>query len=171
MAGVTIRRAMHDDIAALVELYREFHEFHVRGVPDRLRVPERYDDEQTSEQIRHILESDDGALFVAEESGRIVGLAEVYLKHDDPHPLTIASTHGYLQSLMVMEALRGQGIGRQLVEIAHRWAQERGATEMRLSTWEHAAGPQTFYEGLGYRTLRRTLVCAIGPGSGAQAES
>lgn len=161
MAGLTIRQATCDDIAALLELYREFHEYHVRSVPDRLRVPERYDDEQTSEQIRHILSSDDAAIVVAESDGQLVGLAEVYLKRDDPHPATIAYTHGYLQSLMVTEAMRGQSVGRQLVEAAHRWAKEHGATEMRLSTWEHTAGPQTFYEGLGYRTLRRTLVFTV----------
>ncbi|HEX8036704.1 MAG TPA: GNAT family N-acetyltransferase [Ktedonobacterales bacterium] len=161
MAGMTIRQATRDDIAALLELYREFHVYHVRSVPDRLRVPERYDDEQTSEQLQPILDGDDAALFVAEDGGRLVGLAEVYLKRDDPHPAAIAYAHGYLQSLMVTEAMRGQGVGRRLVQAAHRWATEHGATEMRLSTWEHAAGPQAFYEGLGYRTLRRTLVFTI----------
>jgi GNAT superfamily N-acetyltransferase len=161
MAGMTIRAATRDDSAALLELYRAFHEYHVRAVPNRLRVPERYDDEQTSEQLQRIVDGDDAALFVAEDSGRLVGLAEVYLKRDDTHPATIAYTYGYLQSLMVTEAIRGQGVGRRLIQAAHHWAKERGATEMRLSTWEHAAGPQAFYEGLGYRTLRRTLVVAI----------
>lgn len=170
MASVMIREATRDDIAALVELYREFHEYHVCNVPDRLRVPERYDDALTSEQIQRILSDDNAVLFVAEDDGLLIGLAEMYLKHDESNPATIAYIHGYLQSLMVTEAMRSQGVGTQLVEVAHRWAREHGATEMRLNTWEHAAGPQAFYEGLGYHTLRRTLVFTLGPESSAQAK-
>lgn len=158
MAGMTIRQATGDDIKTLVELYREFHEYHVFSVPDRLRIPEQYDDEQTSELIQRILDSDEAALFVAKDHGQLVGLAQVDLKRDDLHPATIAYTYGYLQSLMVTESMRGQGIGRRLVQAAHHWAAKHGATEMRLSTWEHQQGPQAFYEAIGYRTLRRILV-------------
>ena len=41
---------------------------------------------------------------------------------------------------------------------AHAWATARGADEMELDIWEFPGGPLDFYEGLGYRTVRRTLV-------------
>lgn len=163
MSEITIRRATDDDIPALEELYREFHAYYVRRVPNRLRMPERYDDLHVRELLIDLLGNTDAALFVADNAGILVGLSEVYLKRDDPHPATVAHTHGYLQSLMVTESMRGQGIGRRLAEAAHHWAKEHGATEMRLTTWEHPEGPQAFYEGLGYRTLRRTLVCTMDP--------
>ena len=163
MSEITIRRATDDDIPALDELYREFHTYYVHRVPNRLRMPERYDDLHVRQLLTDLLGNTDAALFVADNAGMLVGLAEVYLKRDEPNPATISYTHGYLQSLMVTETMRGQGIGRRLVEAAHRWAKEHGATETRLSTWEHPEGPQTFYEGVGYRTLRRTLVFSLDP--------
>ncbi len=161
MDDFLIRQATHDDIPALLALYREFHEFHVRGVPDRLRIPDRYDDAAYHEQLSDLLADPSACLYLAVHAGVVVGLAEVYLRHDEPHPVTVTHTYGYLQSLIVTEALRGRGIGRRLVASAQRWARERGATEMRLMTWEFAAGPQAFYEGLGYLTLRRTLVVTL----------
>lgn len=52
---------------------------------------------------------------------------------------------------------RRRGIGARLLDAVQRWAKEKGATEMRLETWEFADDPQEFYEHNGYRTLRRTL--------------
>ena len=161
MGGITIRRATEADIEALLERYREFHEFHVRGVPDRLRIPERYDDDEARARLREVLRDPDAALFVAQSADLLVGLAEVYLKRDEPHPATMAYTYGYLQSLMVTESLRRQSVGQRLVEATHRWAKEHGAAEMRLNTWEFVGGPQAFYEGVGYRTLQRTLVLTL----------
>ena len=161
MDDITIRRANDSDIPALLELYREFHEYYVRRVPDRLRALQRYDDEHVLRPLTNLLHDPDAALFVADNAGILIGLSEVYLKRDEPNPATVAHTHGHLQSVMVTEAERRQGIGRRLVEAAHRWATERGATEIRLNTWEHPEGPQAFYERVGYRTLRRTLVCTV----------
>ncbi len=161
MADIMIRRANDDDIPALVKLYREFHEYYVLRVPDRLRTLKLYDDDYVLRPLTNLLLDADAALFVADNAGVLVGLSEVYLKRDEPNPAVVAHTYGYLQSLLVTEAMRGQGIGRRLAETAHRWATERGATEMRLTTWEHPQGPQTFYEGIGYRTLRRTLVFTL----------
>jgi GNAT superfamily N-acetyltransferase len=142
-------------------LYFEFHEFHVRGVPDRLLSlgdPDAFDSSELCSALEKIIENEDAALFLAEVAGQPMGLAEVCVRQDEPHPAKISRTYGHLQSLIVGEAFRRQSIGGQLVEAAQRWAGEKGATEMRLDTWEFADGPLGFYERLGYRTLRRTLV-------------
>lgn len=156
-----IRPASPDDLQSLCVLYFEFHEFHVRGVPDRLASlgdPDTFDRSDLCAALIKIVHSDDSALFVAESDGRVVGLAEVYLRHDEPNPATVARCYGYLQSLMVDPAYRRQGIAAQLVAATEGWAQAHGAAEMRLQTWEFDGGPLPFYDRLGYRTLRRTLV-------------
>ncbi len=70
----------------------------------------------------------------------------------------MARCYGYLQGLMVAPACQQQGIAAQLVAAAEGWAQVHGAAEMRLQTWEFDGDPLPFYDRLGYRTLRRTLV-------------
>jgi len=156
-----IRPANLDDLQALCALYFEFHELHVRGVPDRLASlgdPGAFDRPDLCAALIKIMQSEDSALFVAESDGRIVGLAEVYLRHDEPNPATVARCYGYLQSLMVAPAFRRQGIATRLMAAAEDWAREHGAAEMRLQTWEFDGDPLPFYIRLGYRTLRRTLV-------------
>jgi GNAT superfamily N-acetyltransferase len=104
-----------------------------------------------------LLADSNAAIFVAEVDGRVIALAEVYLRQDESSLVKVAYPYGYLQSLMVDPAFRGGGVGTQLVRAAEDWAKARGAAEMRLETWEFVAGPLPFYESIGYTTLRRTL--------------
>ncbi len=158
---VDIRPAGTDDIEALCNLYIEFHEFHVRGVPDRLVSVEKIDSHhghKLRRNLEKIVKDGKSEIFAALIGDRIVGFAEVYLRKDEPHPAKKSYTYGHLQSLVVMEASKRQGVGRQLVEFAEKWSKEKGASEMRLDIWEFIEGPLQFYEKLGYRTLRRNLV-------------
>jgi GNAT superfamily N-acetyltransferase len=158
--GTAIRPATDGDVEDLCGLYGEFHEFHARGVPDRLASlvdagpAER---ERLRGRIREILGASDSTILVAESDGRIVGLAEVYVREDEPVPARVPHRYGHLQSMIVSEAHRGSGVGRLLLGASERWARERDASEMRLDTWEFPDGPLRFYERCGYRTLRRTL--------------
>jgi GNAT superfamily N-acetyltransferase len=162
MTAITIRPATLDDREALCTLYHEFHEFHVRGVPDRLlslgRPPETYEDSDLYEALGRIIEAEDSTILVGESAGQIVGLAEVYVRHDEPNPLRASYLHGDLQSLAVKEGFRRHGVGTELLSAAQEWAKARGATEMRADTWEFEEGPLGFYEKCGYRTVRRNLI-------------
>jgi GNAT superfamily N-acetyltransferase len=157
---VVIRPAMPVDYEALAQLYREFHEFHVRGVPTRLchlgnlSPTERH---RLYDRFTQITAGPDSNLFVARTRNGIAGLAEVYVREDDPQPGVIPHRYGYLQSLMVAEAYRRGGIGALLLETAENWAREKGADEMQLDTWEFADGPLPFYEKNDYRALKRKL--------------
>lgn len=162
---ICIRRATEQDIDALMGLYDEFHRFHVVGVPDRLRISEPStptEQAALSEALSAILHREDAAMVVAVVGDQVVGLAEVYVRENEPHPLVVPHRYGHLQSLITSASVRKQGLGRLLVEAAHHWAKERGATEMQLDIWEFEAGPLHFYEHLGYRTLKRHLIIDLG---------
>ncbi len=161
MNDLTIRLVDTDDLSALCKLYVEFHEFHVRGVPDRLLSlgpTATYDCAKLYPNLEKIIQNSEAALFLAEIAHHPVGLAEVYIRQDEANSAKVVRRHGHLQSLMVQEAHRHQGIGTCLLAAAEQWARQQGATEMQLDIWEYAGGPLHFYEHLGYRTLRRTLV-------------
>jgi len=156
-----IRQATENDIPNLIQLYIEFHEFHVWGVPDRLRIPDAYDEAGLYDSLHAILSSENSAIFVAEVNGNLVGLAEVYIRQDKPEPLVVTHRYGFLQSLLVTARQRKNGIGKELVFTAQQWAKEHGATEMQLDIWEFDEGPLHFYERLGYRTLKRHMVADL----------
>ena len=158
---VVIRLARMEDMQALCKLYTEFHEFHVRGVPDRLVSLEEADlhhDAELRNNLDKIINEDGSVILVAEITNQVVGLAEVYIRADEPNTARVAYKYGHLQSLLVTKAFRRQGVGEKLLQAAESWAKGRGATEMRLDTWEFPEGPLRFYEKTGYHTLRRKLV-------------
>jgi GNAT superfamily N-acetyltransferase len=155
----TIRLANEQDIDALITLYIAFHEFHVRGLPERLRLPEQYEVVELRASLKRIIAGNESAIFLALNDERTVGLAEVYLRHDEPDALIVERpVYGHLQSLMVLNVYRHQGVGTLLVAACEQWVRERGASEIQLNMWEFEAGPLHFYEYLGYKTLRRTLI-------------
>jgi len=158
MGEMVIRQANKHDLEALSRLYAEFHEFHVRGVPDRLL---RFDSSRVTElhaALQKIIENKDAVILVAEVDGQLVGLGEVYMREDSPNPLKVQHKYGHLQSMIVTESYRGRGIGTRILEAVEQWAKEKNAAEVRLDTWEFKEGPLEFYEKRGYNTLRRTLV-------------
>jgi ribosomal-protein-alanine N-acetyltransferase len=159
--NVVIRLARMEDMQALCKLYNEFHEFHVRGVPDRLVSLEKtnpHHDAELRNNLDKIINQVDSVILVVEVANQVVGLAEVYIREDEPNPARVAYMYGHLQSLLVTKAFRRQGVGEKLLQAAESWAKGRGATEMRLDIWEFPKGPLRFYEKTGYRTLRRKLV-------------
>lgn len=110
-----VRPATEQDIEGMILLYTEFHEFHVRGVPDRLRTPDISDNASTQDALRGLLQREGAKIFVADLEGTLVGLAEVYVREDEPNPFIVAHRYGHLQSLIVTESLRKIGLGKQLV--------------------------------------------------------
>jgi GNAT superfamily N-acetyltransferase len=155
METPALRPATAQDIDALVSLYIEFH---VLGVPDRLRKLDTYDETTLRNTLYALIQRDDAQIIVIDAEGKLAGLAEVYLRQEESHPLTVAHRYGYLQSLIISAPFRKSGLGKQLVVAAHQWAKEQHATEMRVEIWEFAQEPLHFYEALGYRTLKRDLV-------------
>lgn len=160
------RLATEADISRLCSLYWEFHLYHVLGMPDRLRMPDDASDNANEANkletgLRAIIEREDAAIFVTEVEGKVVGLVEVYLRQDENQLLAVAHRYGYIQSLSVFAPYRKLGCGTALMQVAHKWAKQREATEMQLNTWEFAEGPLLFYEKLGYRTLQRHMVAPL----------
>jgi len=161
---ISIRPANDRDIEALCEMYYDFHEFHVCGVPTHLRSlgdRERWDRSYLRGALGKIIKGDDSEIFVAEVAGKLAGLIEVYVRQDADEATLVRHKYAELQSLMVLVPFRRNGIGVRLVEVARRWARERGATEMRLGVWEFNAVAREFYETVGFKTLKRRMVADL----------
>lgn len=162
---VTIRPAEAADLEALCELFLDFHEFHAQGVPDRLttmRDPLGRHREDLEARLGSLVAGHGSNLIVAELDGEIAGFAEVYLRQSDPSAPVVPRKYAYLQSLMVAEHVRHEGLGAMLLAAAEAWAHDRGAAEIHIEVWELPGGPLPFYERQGYRALRRSLVRSLG---------
>jgi ribosomal protein S18 acetylase RimI-like enzyme len=161
---ISVRPADDGDIEELCEIYYDFHEYHVRGVPTHLRSlggREQWDRSPLRETLSQIMASADSEVFLAEAAGELVGLIEVYVRPDPDEPTLVRHRYAELQSLVVLAPFRGNGIGTRLVRIAQGWACERGATEMRLGVWEFNRPALEFYQSVGFTTLKRRMVAEL----------
>lgn len=169
VSDIEIRSAVPGDMEVLCDLYYQLHAFHVRGVPDRLADLEASDCSERRElanRVAAVMRGGDSVILVAVLGSAVVGLAEVYVREDEPIAARVQQRFGHLQSLVVEEELRDRGIGGALLAEGEHWSRARGATEMRVDTWEFEAGPLGFYRRFGYDSLRRTLVKRFGEQDG-----
>jgi GNAT superfamily N-acetyltransferase len=85
---------------------------------------------------------------VAERAGELVGLAH-FLFH---RSTTLLGPTCYLQDLFTMEAARGKGVGRALIEEVYRRAKEAGASKVYWQTHETNATAMKLYDKVGERS-------------------
>jgi len=160
-----LRVATLEDIESLSRLYCEFHNFHAKSVPDRLlgisEQPDIHEGTSLYHSLKKIIQSMDSEIFIAEADHQAIGFAEIYIRQDEANPLTVPYGYGYLQTLIITKRYRLQGMGAQLMRAVEGWAKEKGASEIRLDIWEFNEGPLAFYERMGYRTMKRTMVYRI----------
>jgi ribosomal protein S18 acetylase RimI-like enzyme len=92
-----------------------------------------------------------GKIFVAEEDSHVVGFStilahEPFTELDDP-----PGHYALISDLVVLEAYRGRGIGRQLLERAEAYAREAGATELRIGVLSGNRTARRLYLDVGFQ--------------------
>ncbi len=123
--------------AVLWQLYLEFY-----GVPDMApevtaRTWERFFD--PAEPVY---------AMVVEEEGLLLGLVQ-YLFHRSSWYLDDVC---YLQDLFTLEAARGKGVARALIEAVYAKAQARGAKRVYWNTHESNATAQILYDKVAVKS-------------------
>ncbi len=97
-------------------------------------------------RFERLLGAQGQTLLVAESEDRqIVGWA-----HASEVLSILAASRAEVRALVVDEAQRRKGIGRQLLSEVERWARERGLLEVRLGTQTFREEAQVFYHRLGF---------------------
>jgi aminoglycoside 6'-N-acetyltransferase I len=103
-----------------------------------------------------LLENENTAVFMAfNENGQPVGFIEVRLRSFAEGCET--SPVGYIEAWFVGELVRGQKLGRDLVQIAERWAREKGCSEMASDTWLENDASIAAHRRLGYHEAERLV--------------
>jgi GNAT superfamily N-acetyltransferase len=99
----------------------------------------------------------DAEAFVADDGGRVVGVATVHARDVLHHAIPVVQ----LTALVVAPDERGRAVGRALVAEVERWARARGADRLVVTTALHRADAPRFYERLGFEHTGRRYVRRI----------
>src|SRR5262245_42589544 len=121
--------------------------------------PDDTDPDHTDEEMQEAVaaiwaDRDQQPVFVAERpEGGLCGLVEVTIHRTAPGCTT--DRIGYLEAWYVDPDVRGQGVGRRLVEAAEAWARSVGCREMASDTCPDYPLSPAAHAALGYQEVER----------------
>lgn len=136
--GVTVRRAKAAD-AALLPAIEHSADALFRRAPGLEWIA----DDAVMSAMDHEVAIAAGATWVADDAGVITGFLSGEVSGDALH----------VSALAVAEAAQGQGIGRQLIDVAAAWAKARGLAALTLTTFREVAWNAPWYTRLGFELL------------------
>lgn len=101
---------------------------------------------------QHLADGTHTACFaVDEETGRIVGCGGICYQREMPSPDNPSGTNGYLMNIYTIPELRGEGIGRKIVEFLIDDAKKHGTEKIYL---ESSGMAKRLYQEIGFTDLR-----------------
>jgi ribosomal protein S18 acetylase RimI-like enzyme len=136
-SDTAIRRATPGDAEAVARLLHDFQGEFDEPSPGIEALEERYAD---------LIRNRDMTVLLAGDGP--TGFAQIRYR-----PWVYSAgpqAHSYLEELYVVPSLRGQGIGRALMEAAMDTARNEGATHMELGTSETDTAARALYESVGF---------------------
>jgi ribosomal protein S18 acetylase RimI-like enzyme len=155
---LVIRAAVPADRDALVELDIASAVHHAALDPDSYRVPDR---EAVASFLDRRGADPDREVLVAVVDEAVVGMVDVTILESPDNGSIVRPIPTADIGISVLEAWRGRGIGRQLMEAADASARARGAQQIVLDMSSSNVGALRFYRRLGYvdssLVLRRSL--------------
>jgi GNAT superfamily N-acetyltransferase len=108
-------------------------------------------------RLTRLAEDASNRVLVAEIDGSVVGLASAYVRqliHHDAGFVRIAC-------LIVDEAWRDRGVGKNLVEAIEVWAREHGCDVAEVTSGHQRLEAHRFYKGLGYAEKRKRFMKSL----------
>ncbi len=144
-AGISVRRAVREDIPELIRLLYQVHRVHSNGRPDLFRAGEK---KYTEGELGEILADGTKPVFVGVLNGCVAGYAFCILRQQDSRSMTDIRTL-YIDDLCVDEELRGRRIGEQLYRYVLDFAERSGCHNVTLNVWACNPAALRFYEKCG----------------------
>ncbi len=133
--GLEVRRATSPDAADVARLLHEFNSEFSATTPGIAALTPRYAELLTSGEVTVLLAGPGPDAF-----------AQLRFRSS----LVSGALDAYLEELYVAPALRGDGLGRALLEAAMEAARAAGATSIELNTSEDDVAARGLYESAGF---------------------
>ena len=141
-----VRKAVPEDIPAILKLLVQVNMVHHNGRPDLFNGPTT---KYTEDELREILLRDETPVFVcADENDRVLGHGFCIMQHAGGR-LMVEHDTLYIDDICVDAEARGLGVGRALYDHILEYAREKNCYNVTLNVWSCNPGAMAFYEKLG----------------------
>jgi len=155
MQDILIREARSADQKDLSRIFSELLAHHHEALPDIFQIADG--SPRTRDAINFMLSDTNGALFVAEGQGRIIGFIYVIMKEPPDMAITARRRYAEVHDIAVTSQYRRCGAGQLLMEKAEQWALHQKLDYIELHVWDFNKGAIAFYKSLGYAVRSRIM--------------
>lgn len=152
-----IRRAKISDLEKIKDLLNQVLAVHHNGRPDVFKSNCR---KYTDNELEELIKKDTQPIFIAEESGTVLGYAFCVIKQEKNHNILTDIKTMYIDDLCIDEKSRGKHVGTALYEFVKEYSKEIGCYNLTLNVWECNKNARKFYEKQGL-TVQRTILETI----------
>ena len=151
-----IRKATHNDIPAISELYREQFREMAKLIPDFIK-----EGNQSVEFLEKTISDDDSDILVYENDGIVVGFILLQAKERPVFDFMLPGKYCYIMDVLVTENSRGKGFGTALMNSAKDWAKEQNCSFINLDVLVNNHGAIKLYENLGFIPKAQEMYCKL----------
>lgn len=151
-----IRKATHDDIPAIAQLYREQFREMAKLIPDFIK-----EGNQSVEFLEKTISSDDSDILAYENDGIVVGFILLQAKERPVFDFMLPGKYCYIMDVIVTENSRGKGFGTALMNSAKDWAKEQNCSFINLDVLVNNHGAIKLYEKLGFIPKAQEMYCKL----------
>ena len=151
-----IRKAIHNDIPAIAELYREQFREMAKLIPNFIK-----EGDQSVEFLEKTISNDDSDILVYEDNGNVVGFILLQAKERPDFDFMLPGKYCYIMDVIVTENSRGKGFGTALMNSAKDWANEQNCSFINLDVLVNNHGAIKLYEKLGFIPKAQEMYCEL----------
>jgi GNAT superfamily N-acetyltransferase len=151
MEEYRVRPAVLEDYEDLVALWLENGEYHRRLDPQYYQFRRTAGTEFGHYLLKALNDPSWRVLAGATGEDEIVGLAVATLQRRPP--VMLEEWYGFIDTLIVRDDHRRQGLGRLLVEDLLQWFRSKNARTVELSMASKNALGEQFWNALGFETM------------------
>ena len=113
--------------------------------------------EEMDRSLRNIFQSPREAGFlVKDDNAKAIGFMNLSLRYDYV-PGATQSPVAYIEGIYVKDEYRKQGVGRNLIQYAQKWAIERGCTELASDALVENTASYEFHTKVGFQEVERVV--------------
>ena len=156
MGELTIRRAVADELVAVVALLEVADELHRSALPWLFRRTEER--AFTGFLEPYVLQADRAMFLACAPDRSLAGVLYMCLRQPSRAPIVQPTAVAEIDALVVHPSFRRQHVATRLVQTALRWADDSGATRTELGVYEFNDAAREFWHSVGFETLSRRLV-------------
>lgn len=149
-SGLVIREAEESDLSDVMDLYAQLGQDNgdVLPVSDAMKI---FGKMKTYPDYR---------LYVATYGGKAVGSFTLLIMDNLAH---MGAPSAVLEDVVVMESLRGKGVGTEMMAFAGTLARAKGCYKLAFSSNRNRTRAHGFYEKLGFEKHGYSFLMDFGP--------